>query len=268
MDGRIDSLTNQKIKDTAALAMRRQRQKQGRFVAEGVRLGEMAAASGWPLCYALYTAELASTPRGAQLLATLRQNGCSCYETSQQAFAKASVTATPQGILIVMGQRQQTLADLPEQERPFYLVLDGLQDPGNVGTIIRTADAAGADAVLCLRGTADIYEDKTVRATMGSLFHLPVVNGLTPEDLQNFVTTRGLQLYATALDSTAQPHFACDFTRGTAVVLGNEGNGVSPAVLALAQKCYIPMYGAAESLNAATAATIVTYEAVRQRHFA
>lgn len=267
MGERIDSLTNQKIKDTAALVKRRQRQKQGRFVAEGLRLCEMAATSGWELCYGLYTADLAAQARGAQLLASLRQVQCPLYECSEQAFKKASATAAPQGILLVLAQRAQTLATLPEQVQPFYLVLDGLQDPGNVGTLIRTADAAGVDAVLCLQGTADIYEDKTVRATMGSLFHLPVVTGLTVPDLQAFVQARQLQLYATALDNTAQPHFACDFTRGTAVVLGNEGNGVSPEVLALAQRCYIPMYGRAESLNAAAAAAIVTYEAVRQRHF-
>ena len=109
MDGRIDSLTNQKIKDTAALAMRRQRQKQGRFVAEGVRLGEMAAAADWPLCYALYTAELAVQSRGAALLEQLAAKDCPCYETSPTAFAKAAATQSPPGELI-----QTVISPLPE----------------------------------------------------------------------------------------------------------------------------------------------------------
>lgn len=277
---RIDSLTNKKIKDTAALHNRRQRAKQGRFVAEGLRLGEMAAASDWPLCYAFYTAELATQPRGAALLKQLMAKDCPCYETSPAAFAKAAATQSPQGILIVMEQRcvslselaradKERLRELDEQEvqAPFYIVLDGLQDPGNVGTIIRTADAAGATGIILTKGCVDVYDDKTVRATMGSLFHLPVVRGVTVEELIAFARERDLHLFATALDAAAQPHFACDFQRGTAIAFGNEGNGVSEALLAAAQKVYIPMYGKAESLNAATSAAAILYEMVRQRYY-
>ena len=277
---RIDSLTNKKIKDTAALHNRRQRAKQGRFVAEGLRLGEMAAASDWPLCYAFYTAELATQPRGAALLKQLMAKDCPCYETSPAAFAKAAATQSPQGILIVMEQRPVSLTDLaqvdkacragvPDQETqaPFFVVLDGLQDPGNVGTIIRTADAAGATGMILTKGSVDIYDDKTVRATMGSLFHLPVVTGVSVAELIAFAHELDLQLFATALDAAAQPHFTCDFQRGTAIAFGNEGNGVSEALLAAAQKVYIPMYGQAESLNAATSAAAILYEMVRQRYY-
>ena len=277
---RIDSLTNKKIKDTAALHNRRQRAKQGRFVAEGLRLGEMAAAADWPLCYALYTAELAVQSRGAALLEQLAAKDCPCYETSPTAFAKAAATQSPQGILIVMEQRcvslselaradKERLRELDEQEvqAPFYIVLDGLQDPGNVGTIIRTADAAGATGIILTKGCVDVYDDKTVRATMGSLFHLPVVRGVTVEELIAFAREWDLHLFATALDVAAQPHFACDFQRGTVIIFGNEGSGVSEALLAAAQKVYIPMYGQAESLNAATSAAAIFYEMVRQRYY-
>ena len=277
---RIDSLTNKKIKDTAALHNRRQRAKQGRFVAEGLRLGEMAAAADWPLCYALYTAELAVQSRGAALLEQLAAKDCPCYETSPTAFAKAAATQSPQGILIVREQRcgslselaradKERLRELDEQEvqAPFYIVLDGLQDPGNVGTIIRTADAAGATGIILTKGCVDVYDDKTVRATMGSLFHLPVVRGVTVEELIAFARERDLHLFATALDVAAQPHFACDFQRGPAIIFGNEGSGVSEALLAAAQKVYIPMYGQAESLNAATSAAAILYEMVRQRYY-
>lgn len=272
MREKIDSLSNRKIKDTAALATRRGRQKQGRFVAEGLRLGEMAAAAadaGWKTCYALYTADLASGERGAKLLDTLEAQGCPLYETADAAFRKACATESPQGILIVLEMKQNGLESLQNQgeSAPFYVVLDGVQDPGNAGTIIRTADAAGAAGVLFTKGSVDVYEEKTVRATMGSLFHLPVVSGVTVDELASWAQEKGLQLLAAALDETTRPHFACDLTRPTAVVFGNEGNGVSAALLVRAQKVYIPMYGAAESLNVGTAAAIALYEAVRQRHF-
>lgn len=151
---------------------------------------------------------------------------------------------------------------------PFYVVLDGVQDPGNAGTIIRTADAAGASGVILTKGSVDIYDEKTVRATMGSLFHLPVVSGVSAEELTAWAKERGLQLYAAALDVAARPHFSCDFTKPTAIVFGNEGNGVSTELLAQAETVYIPMYGTAESLNVGTSAAIVLYEAVRQRYFA
>ena len=211
MREKIDSLSNRKIKDTAALATRRGRQKQGRFVAEGLRLGEMAAAAadaGWKTCYALYTADLASGERGAKLLDTLEAQGCPLYETADAAFRKACATESPQGILIVLEMKQNGLESLQNQgeSAPFYVVLDGVQDPGNAGTIIRTADAAGAAGVLFTKGSVDVYEEKTVRATMGSLFHLPVVSGVTVDELASWAQEKGLQLLAAALDWVSKGH--------------------------------------------------------------
>ena len=142
-----------------------------------------------------------------------------------------------------------------------------MQDPGNAGTIIRTADAVGADGVILLKGSVDVFGDKTVRSTMGSLFHLPVCTEVTAAELQEFLTGQKVTLYATALDASAKPHFTQDFRQGCAVVFGNEGNGVSAELLQQAVKTYIPMYGEAESLNMGGSAAVVLYEAVRQRKF-
>ena len=266
MRERIDSPANKKVKLAASLHSRKHREKEGLFIAEGIRLGEMAAAAGWDIVFGLYTAELSEQARGRQLLAQLEAQGCLLCETTAAVYRKASATDTPQGILLVMRQQKSRLQELPAAgKQPLYVVLDGVQDPGNAGTIIRTADAVGADGVILLKGSVDVFGDKTVRSTMGSLFHLPVCTDVTAEELMDFAAAQDLMLYATALDESAQPHFAQDFTRGTAIVFGNEGNGVSEAILQRAAKTYIPMYGQAESLNVGVSAAVVLYEAVRQR---
>ncbi len=265
MRERIDSPANKKIKLAASLHSRKHREKEGLFIAEGIRLGEMAAAAGWDIVFGLYTAELSGQPRGQELLAKLKAQGCLLCETTAAVYRKASATDTPQGILLVMRQQKSRLQELPAGKQPLYVVLDGVQDPGNAGTIIRTADAVGADGVILLKGSVDVFSDKTVRSTMGSLFHLPVCTEVTAGELTEFMASRSLTLYATALDASAKPHFAQDFTQGAAIVFGNEGNGVSAEILQQAVKTYIPMYGRAESLNVGVSAAVVLYEAIRQR---
>ena len=264
---RIDSLSNKKIKLAASLQSRRHRNKEGLFVAEGIRLVEMAAASEWSVQYAFYTPELSSQPRGEALLEQLEQRDCPLYEVPAAVYQKISSIKTPQGILAVMAQQKSRLDDLPAAGTELYVVLDGVQDPGNAGTIIRTADAVGADGVILLNGSVDVFSEKTVRSTMGSLFHLPVCSEVAAEALMAFADAHQLALYATALDETARPHFEQDFRQSCAIVFGNEGNGVSAQLLQAARKTYIPMYGQAESLNVGMSAAIVLYEAVRQRKF-
>ena len=263
----IDSPANKKVKLAIALKQRKQRDKNGLFVAEGLRLCETAAAGDWQISYGLLTRQLTSQERGRALTAQLELNGCPLYEVPENVFAKVSGTETPQGILLVMASKNLPLPERAEGDAPLYVVMDGVQDPGNAGTIIRTADAVGASGVILLKGSVDVFSDKVVRSTMGSLFHVPLYAGVAPEELLKFSENSGLQLVATALDETATPHFARDFRLGTAIVLGNEGHGVSEAVLSGARKTYIPMYGQAESLNVGMSAAIVLYEALRQRRF-
>lgn len=263
---RIDSPANKKVKLAAALKQRKQREKTGLFVAEGLRLCEMAAESDWGIEFGLLTSQIAMQERGEKLLAVLSARECPLYEVPENVFAKAAGTETPQGVMLVIRQKYPALRKKADK-KALYVVMDGVQDPGNAGTIIRTADAVGADGVILLKGTVDVFGDKAVRSTMGSIFHLPVYSGVSVAELADFVQGNQLQLLATALDETAVPHFQQDFTRGTAVVLGNEGNGVSAELLKAAQKTYIPMYGQAESLNVGMSAAIVLYEALRQRKF-
>lgn len=267
MEERIDSPANKKVKLAASLHTRRHREKEGLFIAEGIRLVEMAAESGWHIVYGFYTPELMEQERGAKLCAVLKSKGIKLYETSSAVYRKVSATDTPQGIMVVVEQKKSRLLDLAAVENPIYVVLDGVQDPGNAGTIIRTADAVGADGVILLKGAVDVFGDKTVRSTMGSIFHLPVCTDVTAEQVQAFLKNRGVKLYAAALDESANPHFEQDFKGGCAIAFGNEGNGVSQDLLRLAVKTYIPMYGKAESLNVGVSAAVVLYEVIRQRRF-
>lgn len=268
MRDKIESPANGRLRLAANLQRTARRHREGLFVCEGVRLCEMAADSDWELEYAVYTAELGHEERGARLLDALEQRGCALYETEPRLYKKASATQSPQGILVVARQRsydwRQVAAQLPPDA--LVVVLDGVQDPGNVGTIIRTADAAGAAAVLVRRGSADVYGDKVVRSTMGSLFHLPVISGLEPEDIKAFAAAASMDIYATALTPDAHTIYETDMTGGLMLVFGSEANGVTPELLQMSEALYIPMYGQAESLNVAGAAAITLYEAVRQRH--
>ena len=157
---RIDSPTNKKIKLAAALKQRKQREKTGLFVAEGIRLCEMAAEAGWQVEFGLLTGQMREQERGAKLVGKLTGQNCPLYEMPEAVFAKAAGTETPQGILLVMGQKNPSLPQIAERENPLYVVMDGVQDPGNAGTIIRTADAVGADGVILLKGSVDVYGDK------------------------------------------------------------------------------------------------------------
>lgn len=267
MREKIESAANKKIKLAASLTKRKNRRETGLFIAEGVRLAEMAVAADYEIKFALYTDEAAREARAVAVLEALDSRGVTLCETTAALYKKASATESPQGLMLVMRAKKYSLEDFPAETNKLYVVLDGVQDPGNVGTIIRTADAVGASGVILLTGTADVYSDKTVRASMGSLFNMPVVEGVSVAELMEFTQVQGLTLYATALDETAAPHFAQDFTAPCAIVLGNEGNGVSSEILKAARKTYIPMYGSAESLNVSMSAAIVLYEAVRQRRF-
>jgi len=266
---RIESGANKKIKLVASLKQKKHRDKEGAFVAEGGRLVEMAVESDRPFSFALYTKEAMENARVRKILKLLEEKGCTIYETSTDIYRKVSDTVEPQGIMLVLKKSLASLDSLISSKiMPLILVLDGLQDPGNVGTIIRTADAAGCTGIVLMKNTVDVFSGKTVRAAMGSLFHLPVVIDVSVDELKGFLGEQNIVLQATALDSEAKKHFDVDFTKPTAIAFGNEGDGISKELLAVAeQKIYIPMIGKTESLNVSTATAIVIYEAVRQRMF-
>ena len=269
----ITSTTNSIIRLTHAIVHTHRRgAKEGLFTVEGLRLAEMAAASDWRIRHALVTERAMTGERVRVLIDTLVERSVPVALVTEPLFSSVSQTDTPQGILLVMERRKTSLellhSGVQTAESPLYIALDRVQDPGNVGTILRTADAVGASGVILLHGSADIYSSKVVRATMGSIFHVPFALGVTAEELIHFAESEELAFLAAACDEGACTHFAADFRRPILIVFGNEANGVSEDILHATEHIYIPMRGCAESLNVSSAVTAVLYEAFRQRCYA
>ena len=257
----LTGLQNPMVKAAAELKQKKYRQQQGLFLAEGLRTVEEAVRYG-AVQSIFYTAIEDDRTRAVLEEAAAKQIKLVCV--SDKVLKKIAGTETPQGIIAVCEMRSKRLDEFLASGK-MLLVLDRVTDPGNIGTMLRTADAAGVGGLLLLQGCADIYAPKTVRASMGSLFHLPVLSGLSEELLVQAARKAGYELLVTCLDG-ADNLYKADLQGRLAFVMGNEANGVSPALLAAADKrVFIPMQGRAESLNVAMAAGIVMFEALRQK---
>lgn len=260
----IRSLQNPKVKLWSSLLARKYRQREGLFLLEGDHLVEEALKAGAELVNIVYPEE-EGLPPNIRPLVSGREH--LCVPVSGDVFAKCVSTVTPPAVFAVAHKLRHTAADVAAHHRSLVVAVDGVQDPGNLGTIIRSADAAGASAVLLGNGTVDLYNPKTLRATMGSLFHLPIAEADLAEWLPR-AREAGVAVYAARLDN-AESCYALDWTGDTWLVIGNEGAGVTPDIQqAAGAGVHIPMVGRSESLNAAMAATVLLFEAMRQRQFA
>lgn len=184
---------------------------------------------------------------------------------SDSVFSRVSDTKTPQGILCIVRQKTYDLEKIFKIKNPHFIILDNLQDPGNLGTIVRTAEGAGVDAVFLSKESVDIYNPKTIRSTMGSIYRMPVIY---VEDLLKLLKTlknQGILSYAAHLEGERSYDLE-NYQTGTAILIGNEGNGLREEVANAADiRVKIPMQGQVESLNAAVAATVFMFEVARQR---
>lgn len=260
----LTGLQNPLVKAAAELKQKKYRQQRGEFLAEGLRTVEEAVAFK-AAQQIFYTAT--EDERTLQLLeqAAFMQLKLTCV--SEAVMKKIADTETPQGIIAVCRMQEQPLEQLLASGK-LLLVLDRVGDPGNIGTMLRTADAAGVGGIILLKGTADIYAPKTVRSSMGSLFHVPVLSGVAEQEFIDNAKKAGYQLLVTALDG-ADNLYQADLKGRLAFVMGNEAGGVSASLLQQADKrVFIPMRGKAESLNVAMAAGIVMFEAMRRNYFA
>lgn len=261
----IESLENSKIKLAVKLHAKKHRDKENLFLAEGIRLVEMAVKSDWTIRFCIVTEKAASIPRVQSIINEAEEKDVPVYSVNERIYEKACGTVTPQGILAVMKKKTYDLSDIAAKNE-LILVMDGVQDPGNIGAMIRTADAAGLGGIAALAGSVDVYSEKVVRSSMGSLFNIPMVTGITPEEFVNYAHENGIRMLVTALDNRAKLHYNANYDGACALVFGNEGNGVSDTVLKAADETiFIPMRGGAESLNVSTAASVVVYEALRHR---
>ncbi|MGG1312241.1 TrmH family RNA methyltransferase [Cohnella laeviribosi] len=262
----LTSVANPRVKGWAKLSERKHRQREGRFKLEGVHLVAEALAAGWPLECVVFDEGAGIPPELVQFAEReeAQGNGPLWIPASPDVIAKCSETETPQPVFAVALRVERKAEQLFRGEGGPVVVLDGVQDPGNVGTIIRSAAASGASAVVLGKGTADLYNAKTLRSTMGALFSIPVMEADLPQLLPE-AKARGIPLFGTSLKAT-ESCYACDLSGSPWLLLGNEGAGLSPEVMELVDRpIIIPMTGRTESLNVAMAATVLLFEAQRQR---
>ncbi|MBU1683797.1 RNA methyltransferase [Patescibacteria group bacterium] len=269
----ITSNQNPKIKLVRSLFGRpKNRREAGAFVAEGVRLVEEALAANWdkayfnkanlnkvnpPFRFVLVSLELSE--RGGKLVEKLVGKGVEVEEVEPEIFQSISETEISQGILAVLNDFQLPISDFPN----FFLILDSIRDPGNMGTLLRTAAAAGVHAVLLPSETTDAFAPKVVRAGMGAHFRLPI-QSLSWDEIRRLVNSLNLSVYLADMDGVSC--WQTDFRTPLALVVGGEAEGATESARELAHATVsIPMPGKTESLNAAVAGSVLMFEIMRQR---
>ena len=239
------------------LKRRKARERRSQFVAEGVRTVEELLRSPLTVRGVLRTAAMNDAPRGSSLLDALARRNIECVEVGEKDFLSAADTEHPQGILAVADVPSRTLASLTLAETTRILVLDAIQDPGNTGTLVRTAAAIGAAAVIALPGTADLWNAKSVRSGVGAHFRIPALHA-THEETLAYLGSQRVALWGA--DAGGEPVDGAKPPRRLALAVGNEGAGLSESVRAAAAKIVgLPMAADVESLNVSVAAGIMLW---------
>lgn len=256
----ITSSSNERIKELARLVKSaKERKKEGCYIVEGIRMFREIPRED--ICGIYVTQECLE-----KYITEIEEYDIEPVILTDKLYAHISDTETPQGIMAVVRQKRFTLEMLVEPDNAFLYIADRLQDPGNMGTIIRTAEAAGATGVIISRYSVDVYNSKVVRSTMGSIFRMPIyLSDDLVEDIE-FLKDNNVAVYGAHLDGVNL--YANDYTGKCAFLIGNEGKGLSKEASASADKLLrIPMKGSVESLNAAASATVIGYEVLRQREY-
>ncbi len=257
----ITSISNPRVKQVVQWQNKaKERRKDGVFVVEGAKMYMEAPEH---LIREVYVSREGMFRLDERVRDRLSATGCE--EVSEEIFAKMSDTQTPQGILAVVEQPRYELESLLRQENPLFVILENLQDPGNLGTILRTGEGAGITGVIMSESTVDIFNPKVIRSTMGSIYRVPFVYHPDLQEVLQKLHSAGVKTYAAHLQGDVY-YDSFSFREPTAFLIGNEGNGLTDE-LAQAASSYlkIPMEGRVESLNAGVAAALLMYEAQRQR---
>jgi len=260
----LTSLQNPRVKDAVRLRERGARDAAGRMLIEGYRETRRALDNHIrPTCF-FYCPELFQGGNEPELLRRAADAGAELLECSAPVFRKLSYRDRPDGLLALAPQWRRGLNDLSLPENPLLLVMERIEKPGNLGTMLRTADAGGVDAVIVCDKCTDLFNPNVIRASIGTIFCVPTVEAATPETL-DWLRARGIQTIA-ATPSATRAHTDVDWTRASAIVVGAEQYGLSDRWMKETDaQVRIPMRGQCDSLNVAAAATILVYEAVRQR---
>lgn len=261
---RITSASNPLIKETLNSIRKHRKERPAKVLIEGLHLIEAALTAGARMDSVFFTESLADGEEGRKMLEALSRQGDSFFEVSDRVMGRLSDTESPQGIVAALSYQPLMLEELSAPALPLVVIMDGIQDPGNVGTIIRTSDASGADAVILLPGTCDPFMPKPLRASSGSVFNIPVIE-TEPAALMKWMRHRSIRLAVTSPDA-ADTLYDAHLAQPLAFAFGNEAKGVSRELRETSDfTLKIPIYGRAESLNVGSAAAICLYEVVRQR---
>lgn len=266
----ITSLQNARVKEAIKLRDRRQRNKQQRFVIDGAREVDRALAAGVDLVEIFLCEELCHSPESQSVLQRLAvrtgsaASGCAVWPVTPQVMAKLAFGDRAEGVVAVAHARSRRLSELVLPENPLVAVLAGIEKPGNLGAILRSADGAGVDAVLVVDGGTDLENPNAIRASLGTIFQVPSAVASADEVL-DWLRGRGFRIFAARLDAQLD-HTQADLRGPTALVLGSEAAGLdSRWTAADVTPIRLPMRGIADSLNVSATAAVLFYEALRQR---
>jgi TrmH family RNA methyltransferase len=260
----ITSLQNRAVKETLKLRERRHRDESNLFLIEGYRELLRASEAEWPVQTLWVCKELFLGSNEEALIKRLTAQGANVIQASPQVFQKISYRDRPDGLLGISPQKHYTFHDLKKKGSPFFIVAEAIEKPGNLGTLLRSADAAGVDAIILCDRRTDIFNPTVVRASVGTLFTVPVVEVSTEEALK-WLKEQGI-IIAAATPSAKEEFTDADLNVPLAIAVGTEQLGLSEVWLQEAAiQVRIPMLGKADSLNVATAATLLMYETIRQR---
>ncbi|MCX5751964.1 MAG: RNA methyltransferase [Candidatus Saganbacteria bacterium] len=248
----IDSLQNPRVKELKKLASKKHRDKTGQFLVEGENL-----------VYEAFLAKKLSAfyfTKETSLVAKLKNRGIKGEQIALRVLNALAATDEPQGIIGVATKPSYTLLDILKKEELLLLIVDQVQDPGNLGTMIRTASGVEADAVICTEGCVDLYNSKVLRSSAGAIFHLPVIETGKLEPLIGLLKENQVKTVATS-QKGSRNYFEIRYNKRTALILGNEGQGLDPKIIeACGDLVAIPMWGSTESLNVAVSAGILLYD--------
>lgn len=260
----ISSNQNPVVREVKALKQKKHREAKSMFFIEGIRFVEEALKEDVSINKILVSEQLADTNGGKELLVKIHGGGYPLFTLPHKLFMEVTDTQNPQGVMAVLNTRNYIIDDIYD-DKNFFIILDSIQDPGNMGTIIRTADAVGATCIVLSKGCVDVYNPKVLRSTMGSMFHIPICLSEDIFKTMDEMKSRGIKLCAAHLEGESD-YFDLGLKDHIAIIIGNEANGISEEVKSYADILVkIPMPGKAESLNASVAAGILMFEVLRNR---
>ena len=248
---------NKKYKLIKSLLQKKSRTSEGLFTVEGIKSVLDAVSSDFEIKYIVMSESFAKDD------SDFASDDFDVLIVKDEIYGGLCDTLTPQGVMAVIRIKDNPTAVYINPSK-LYIYCDNVKDPGNLGTIIRTADAAGFAGVFLSPGCVDLYSPKTVRSSMGSFFNIEILNDFGYNELFE-LKKQGFNLYCGALSMDSRTYTEIDFKKPTVIVVGNEANGVSDDILNQCEHIIIPMYGRAESLNVGVACAVLMYEAVRQR---